>query len=76
MDGKRVGTVTAGATSPFLKFGIGYALMDSHEFGPGTEIGVACSDGSIHAGKLVSLPFYDEQAEIPRGKRIDIPSRT
>jgi len=73
--GKAVGKVTAAATSPFLKCGIGYALMTSPEHGPGTHVTITCKDGGVHDGELVELPFYDKQAEIPRGKLIDIPER-
>jgi len=75
VDGAAAGIVTAGATSPYLKHGIGYALMDSSEHQPGTQIMVNCKDGSMQKAELVSLPFYDEQAEIPRGKLVDIPER-
>ena len=73
IDGTRVGVVTAGATSPFFGHGIGIALMDSTEHGPGTKVEVFCKDGSLHAGMLVELPMYNQACEIPRGKRIDIP---
>lgn len=75
IGGKQCGHITAGAMSPFLKHGIGYALMDSNTHGPGTSVGVACIDGQMHEAELVELPFYDKLAEIPRGKRVDIPSR-
>ena len=71
----RAGVVTAGATSPFLRRGIGYALMDSAVHGPGTKVSVGCRDGALHPARLVTLPMYDEACEIPRGKRIDIPER-
>ncbi len=75
VNGSRVGTVTAGATSPYLGHGIGYALMDTTEHGPGAQVKVGCRDGSLQDAKLVDLPFYDKLAEIPRGKRVDIPVR-
>ncbi|KNG92498.1 hypothetical protein ATO11_17160 [Pseudaestuariivita atlantica] len=75
LDGKDAGVVTAGAHSPFLGHGIGYALMDSAEHGIGTRITVGCRDGAQHPAELVALPMYDPQAEIPRGKRVDIPVR-
>ena len=75
VEGKHSGFVTAGAISPFLKHGIGYALMDSPDHGPGTQVMVGCRDGSMQAAELVALPFYDELAEIPRGKLVDIPER-
>jgi hypothetical protein len=29
----------------------------------------------LHDGQLVEVPFYDKQAEIPRGRLVDIPER-
>lgn len=75
IDGKRVGTVTAGAISPYLGYGIGYALMDSSQHGSGTLVYVGCKDSSIQKAELIELPFYDKLAEIPRGKKINIPER-
>ena len=72
---KQVGIVTAGATSPYLGHGIGYALMDTAEHGAGTTVSVSCKDGSSQIAELLELPFYDKLAEIPRGKLVDIPSR-
>ncbi|MEM9331055.1 MAG: aminomethyltransferase family protein [Pseudomonadota bacterium] len=76
VDGKREGVVTAGAVSPYLGYGIGYALMDNHGHGPGDLIRVGCRDGSMQDAELVGLPFYDKNAEIPRGKLVDIPERS
>ncbi len=73
--GKCAGVITAGAISPYLGHGIGIARMDSTENGPGTAVKIVCRDGSLQDGELVDLPFYDEQAEIPRGKLVDIPER-
>ncbi|HCK75989.1 MAG TPA: hypothetical protein DHW07_02450, partial [Gammaproteobacteria bacterium] len=70
------GVITAGAFSPFLKHGIGYALMDHPGIKEGSAALVGCIDGNKHDGTLTHLPFYDPEAEIPRGKRIDIPERT
>jgi len=75
VNGKRAGTVTAGATSPYLGYGIGYALMGSSKHDFGARVNVDCKDGSMQEAKLVELPFYDKQAEIPRGKLVDIPER-
>ncbi len=74
-DGMVIGKVTAGATSPFLGHGIGYALLDDSAHGAGTHVEVVCKDRSMHQAELVELPFYDKRAEIPRGKRVDIPTR-
>ncbi|MGC1488238.1 MAG: aminomethyltransferase family protein [Albidovulum sp.] len=75
VGGMQAGHVTAGAVSPYLGFGIGYALMNDAKHGVGTAIMVGCKDGTMQAAKLVELPFYDKQAEIPRGKRVDVPER-
>ncbi len=71
-----IGTVTAGATSPFLGYGIGIVRFTNTGQVSGNSVSIGCSDGSIHEGELVDMPFYDQLAEIPRGKRIDIPERT
>lgn len=73
LDGEPIGKVTAGAVSPYLGHGIGIALLET--LGPGTAVAIGCRDGALHPGELVELPFYDKQAEIPRGKRVDIPER-
>ena len=75
VDGKTVGKVTAGATSPYLRHGIGIVLLDRAGLLPGAKISVGCKDGSLQQAELVELPFYDKQAEIPRGKLVDIPKR-
>ena len=31
--------------------------------------------GKMHQAELIELPFYDKEAEIPRGKLVDIPTR-
>ena len=73
VDGMRAGTVTAGATSPYLGHGIGIALMETTDPGPGTAVTVGCLDGSKQAATLVEMPFYDRECLIPRGKLVDIP---
>jgi len=75
-NGKRIGTVTAGALSPFLKTGIGIALLDSANHAVGDQVSIRCIDGELHEGKLATLPLYDAAAEIPRGKLVDIPARS
>ena len=74
VSGDRAGIITAGATSPYLGHGIGYALMDTAEHGLGSRVMVGCRDGSMQEAELIELPFYDKLAEIPRGKKVDIPS--
>lgn len=74
-NGQSIGKITAGAMSPYLGFGIGYALLDTALYGAGTAVEVGCRDGSMKNAELVELPFYDKQAEIPQGKLVDIPER-
>jgi len=77
VNGQKEGVVTAGAISPFLGHGIGFALMNTAQYGPGTSVMVGCNDGSMQAAELLELPFYDKLAEIPRGKRVaDMSGRT
>ncbi len=75
IDGKVAGKVTAGAISPYLRQGIGIALMEAAGFAEGDRVSVRCIDGELHDGELAELPLYDKQAEIPRGIRVDIPTR-
>lgn len=70
-----VGTISAGAVSPYLKSGIGIGRMLSGDFGVGDAVRIRCIDGRLQNGSLAVLPLYDEQAEIPRGKLVDIPKR-
>jgi len=69
------GRVTAGAISPYLRRGIGIGRMDRSGFSEGDQVRIRCIDGELHEGELATLPLYDKEAEIPRGKRVDIPER-
>jgi len=75
IDGAVAGKVTAGAVSPYLQCGIGIALLDKPT-DMATSVAVGCLDGSAYPGKLVEMPFYDKECLIPRGKLVDVPSRT
>ncbi len=75
INGKISGKITAGAFSPMLKHGIGIVLMDRSGFEPGTSAMIECIDGKLHEGALHNLPFYDPDAEIPRGGLVNIPDR-
>jgi len=75
VDGTRIGHITAGAISPYLKHGIGYALMDATGHNVGDRVQIGCRDGSTQEAELVELPMYDAACDIPRGKLVDIPTR-
>ena len=62
---------SAGAVSPYLERGIGIALMDQPQFSEGDSVQIRCIDGELHDGELASLPFYDKDCEIPRGKKVE-----
>ena len=47
--------------------------LEDPEFGPGTALELLCSDGVRRTGVTCALPMYDENGEVPRGKRVDIP---
>ncbi|MHC8509570.1 MAG: aminomethyltransferase family protein [Rhodospirillales bacterium] len=73
--GARAGVVTAGAFSPYLGHGVGIVRFDTPAQRPGARVRVGCRDGQVREAEVVELPFYDKAAEIPRGKRVDIPER-
>lgn len=75
LEGSHAGIVTAGAMSPYLGHGIGYALLDKPGATAGTAVRIRCRDGAMHEACLVELPFYDKLAEIPRGRLVDVPQR-
>ena len=75
LGGDDIGIVTAGAVSPYLGHGIGIVLCDDAHPAAGTAVNVGCVDGRYQSGEMVELPFYDKEAQIPRGKLVDIPNR-
>ena len=74
-QGQEAGRITCGAHSPYLGHGIGMALMDVPEAGPGSHVRVEGNDGQMHDAALCEMPYYDQACEIPRGKLVDIPKR-
>ncbi|MEM6375315.1 MAG: aminomethyltransferase family protein [Pseudomonadota bacterium] len=74
-QGRRVGRITAGAFSPYLKTGVGIALFEAAAPEAAIPVEVTCIDGEVHAAQTHSMPFYDAACEIPRGKLVDIPQR-
>ena len=72
-NGRQIGRVTAGALSPFLRRGVGIALLEATGTPEGMAVQIDCVDGSQAPGVLAALPLYDKDAAIPRGKLVDIP---
>lgn len=62
--GALVGRVTAGAWSPHLEHGIGYARMLRPDAWAGVEVRVEGGEGP---STLRELPFYDAERLLPRG---------
>ena len=75
LNGKIVGKVTSSTWSPYQVCGVGIALLDNSEIGPGTVIEVECIDNKIHKAELCKLPMYDAKGEIVRGIKKDIPQK-
>ena len=68
MDGSKVvGRVTAGAWSPFLESGIGYARFEEPGDWSGRSLKIKTLRGETVSCEIVALPFYDSEKRIPRG---------
>lgn len=74
IDGKEVGLVCSSGYSPYQGCGVCIVRMDDPAQGPGTKVEVLCADGSTRSGELCTLPMYDADRLIPRGKLVDIPA--
>ncbi|MFO1035314.1 MAG: aminomethyltransferase family protein [Geminicoccaceae bacterium] len=68
-----VGHVTAGAWSPYLQAGIGYARFDTPGNWVGQRLTTTTADGDDLGCEVVDLPFYDTEKRIPRGLATSIP---
>jgi glycine cleavage system aminomethyltransferase T len=68
MDGDDfVGHVTAGAWSPFLQAGVGYARFDAPGDWVGRKLTAKTAEDEDLRCEVVDLPFYDPDKLIPRG---------
>ena len=72
-DDRVVGHVTAGAWSPYLESGIGYARFDAPGPWAGRHLTVHGADGQAHGCEIIDLPFYDAEKLIPKGVATDTP---
>ena len=71
--GTIVAAITAGAASPYLECGIGYARFAEAGDWVGRTLTLRTGDGAEHPCEIVSLPFYDAEKRIPRGLDTVIP---
>ena len=67
------GRVTSSSWSPYQECGIGIVLLDEPNGKPGNSFQIRCNDGEMHLAEICDLPMYDENREIVRGRKIDIP---
>ena len=74
-NGARAGLVCSSAWSPFQQCGVAIVRLDDPDIGPGATLEVACTDGRTRPTVTCDTPMYDQNREIPRGKRVDIPER-
>jgi glycine cleavage system aminomethyltransferase T len=74
-DGAPAGRVCSTAWSPLQRCGVAIVRLDDPDLGPGTAIDVVCRDGENRPAQICGLPMYDEERQIPRGERVDIPDR-
>ena len=70
---KTVGRVCSSTWSPYQECGVALVRMDDPEMGPGTEVEVTGTDGATYSAQLCSLPMYDAEGAIVRGKNTTIP---
>ena len=68
-----VARITAGAWSPFLEAGVGYARFDEAGDWAGKSLAMKTSEGDLVPCEIVELPFYDRDKRIPRGLDTLIP---
>ena len=74
LDGEEdVARITAGAWSPYLDCGIGYARFHSAGNWTGQKLTMRTAEGKSVACEIVDLPFYDREKRIPRGLDKTIP---
>jgi len=73
IGGKTIGTVTSSSWSPFQQCGVAIVRLDDTEIAADSDLEVTCIDGQVHSAQLCSLPMYDQQGDIVRGKNTVIP---
>jgi glycine cleavage system aminomethyltransferase T len=73
-DGQTVvGHVTAGAWSPYLNVGVGYARFTAAGNWVGRRLLIKTAVGGSVDCEIIELPFYDRDKQIPKGLCDDIP---
>lgn len=75
VGGEIVGRVCSSGYSPYQGCGVCIVRMDNPTHGPGMKVQVEVTGGSRCDAELCTLPMYDADRLIPRGKLVDIPTR-
>ena len=73
LDGSPAGRVCSSAWSPFQRCGVAIVRLHDPDVGSGATLDVRCAGGDTRRGTVCDTPMYDENREIPRGLRVDIP---
>ena len=71
---KVAGRICSSGYSPYQGCGVCIVRMDDATKGPGTTVMVESTEGSLLEAELCTLPMYDAERLIPRGKVVDIPT--
>ncbi len=74
-NGTPIGRVCSTAWSPFQECGVAIVRLDDPDLTAGADVDVECRDGRTRPAEICDLPMYDEDRQIPRGERVDIPER-
>lgn len=74
IDGAVAGRVCSSGYSPFQDCGVCIVRMDDAAKEPGTSVMVESTEGTLLEAELCTLPMYDAERLIPRGKLVDIPT--
>ena len=73
VNGNTVGQVCSSSWSPYQECGVALVRMDHPNFGPDTEVVVTRLDDSVYTAQVCSLPMYDAEGAIVRGRNADLP---
>ena len=72
-NGEVIGSVASSTWSPFQECGVAIVKLNNLETALGAEVEVVGIDGETYGAKICSLPMYDPEGTIVRGKNCNIP---
>ena len=73
-NGSVVGVVTSSTWSPFFECGVGIVRVEDTTLCIGSNVTVEGIDNKRYLGKLCTLPMYDKEGLIVRGKHTSVPT--